>query len=74
LYVLRFVWSGKTSTVLGLLNIIHVKEYAAYFEQCVACLLGAEGLRCRDRHHRQTLTSASTHCGYGGDMPCRDVL
>jgi hypothetical protein len=38
---------GKTTTILGMLNALHVRDYNRYFEALLALALGQEGQRCR---------------------------
>lgn len=38
---------GKTTTILGMLNALHVRDYNRYFEALLGVALGEGGLQCR---------------------------
>lgn len=39
--------SGKTSTILGILNSIHLREYNRFYKHAIEAMLSEEGLQCR---------------------------
>ena len=44
-YVYFFV--GKTTTIMGILNALHVRDYNNYFESVLDVALGPAGVQCR---------------------------
>lgn len=39
--------TGKSSTIISLLNSIHIREYNRYFASLLAAVMGSQGMRCR---------------------------
>ena len=41
------IYTGKTTTIIGLLNALHLRQYSQYYEDLVTAALGEEGQLCR---------------------------
>ena len=39
--------TGKTTTILGIINTLHVKYFNRSYESAIAMVLGGEGMKCR---------------------------
>jgi senataxin len=60
--------AGKTATLLGLLNLLHHKEYLVYFDTIISKILSDDGISCRNRHLRSHITTdAPSLCTLGSE-------